>query len=136
MLTRRQDLALLLVRIIVACIFFYAAYAKFPMWNIPAANMGMTERMRALMLFLSVVEPIGAAAVLTGVFTRQAAACLAVIMVGAIGVMRYKLGIGFSTTTGAGWNFPFAVLAPCLALAAFGSGRYSLQPFLPLRRHA
>lgn len=125
--TKSQDIALLLVRFITAAIFLYAAYAKLSLWSAPPESTGMSVGMLNLMKFLSIAEPIGAAALVLGILTRVASVCLSVIMLGAIYVSQFVHGIGFSLPAGPGWNFPLAVLASCLALAAFGAGYYSLD---------
>ncbi|TSC57612.1 MAG: Uncharacterized protein Greene041619_1040 [Candidatus Peregrinibacteria bacterium Greene0416_19] len=122
-----QDAALLAVRLITAAIFLYAGYAKWGMWSAAPESMGMSAGMWNFMKFLSIVEPIGAVALIAGFLTRSAAAGLAVIMLGAISLMQFTMGIGFATPTGAGWNFPLAVLAGCIALMAFGAGSWSVD---------
>jgi uncharacterized membrane protein YphA (DoxX/SURF4 family) len=59
--------------------------------------------------------------------TRWAAAGLIIILIGAIYVSQFVYGIGFVTPTSAGWNFPLAVMAGCLILAAFGAGKWSID---------
>jgi len=123
--TTYQNASLLILRIITAAIFYVAGYYKFPFWS------GAPEGMSAFMLFvtklLSIAEPLGATAVLFGFLTRLAAIGLTIIMIGAIYVSQFILGIGFVTPTSAGWNFPLAVLAGCLILAAFGAGKWSVD---------
>ena len=123
--TKLQNATLLILRLIIAAIFLYAAYAKLPFWS--SAPEGMSAMMLNLTKFLSIVEPLGALALIAGFWTRWAAGGLAVIMVGAIFVMQFVMQVGFATPTGAGWNFPLAVLAGCVALMAFGAGRWSVD---------
>ena len=130
--TKFQDAALLIARLIVAAIFLYAAYAKFGFWS--GAPEGMTGGMALLIKFLSIVEPIGAVALIAGFLTRWAASGLAIIMVGAVGVMQFVMQIGFATPQGAGWNFPLAVLVGCVVLIAFGAGRWSVDVWWRLTR--
>jgi putative oxidoreductase len=123
--TKNQSLALLILRIIVAAIFFVAAYYKFPFWSAPPK--GMSRGMINITRFLSIAEPLGALAVLAGFLTRWVAAGLAITMLGAIYVSAFSYGIGFVTPTGAGWNFPLAVLSCCFILMAFGAGNWSID---------
>lgn len=123
--TKYQNAALLILRVILAAIFLAAAYYKLPFWSGPVE--GVSAGMTNLIKFLSIVEPLGALAVLVGFLTRLAAGGLAIIMVGAIFVMQFMMGIGFTTPTGAGWNMPLMVLAGCVVLVAFGSGQWSLN---------
>jgi putative oxidoreductase len=122
-----QNTALLLARLITAVIFLYAAYAKFGLWSYVPEGGGPVDAMTNLMKFLSIVEPIGALALIVGFLTRWASLGLAIIMLGAIYVMQFMMGIGFATATGAGWNFPLVVLATCLLLMAFGAGKWSVD---------
>ena len=123
--TQFQNVALLILRIITAAIFYVAAYYKFPFWS------GAPEGTSAFMLFttklLSIAEPLGATAILVGFLTRLAAGGLTIIMIGAIYVSQFIFGIGFVTPTSAGWNMPLAVLAGCLILVAFGAGSWSID---------
>src|SRR3990170_1086481 len=123
--TTWQNTSLLILRIVIAAIFYVAAYYKFPFWS------GAPEGISSFMLFttklLSIAEPLGATALLIGYLTRWAAIGLIIIMIGAIYVSQFILGIGFVTPTSAGWNFPLMVLAGCLVLAAFGAGKWSFD---------
>src|SRR5574341_826868 len=123
--TKRQEIALLAVRVIIAAVFLYAAYAKLPFWS--ETPKGVSAVMANLAKFLSIVEPLGAVAILVGFLTRWAAAGLTMIMVGAIFVTQFVVKIGFATPTGPGWNFPLVVLAGCIVLVAFGAGRLSMD---------
>ncbi len=87
----------------------------------------MSTAMSYLMMFLSIVEPIGALALIIGLLTRLASLGLAIIMVGAIFVTQFMMHIGFVTQTGAGWNFPLITLAGCIVLMTFGAGMYSVD---------
>ncbi len=123
--TKFQDAALLSLRLIVAAIFLYAGYVKLPFWS--STPEGMTAIMASLMKLLAIAEPLGALALILGFLTRAAASCLSIIMVGAIFVTQFVLGVGFATPTGPGWNFPLAILAGCFVLATFGAGRWSID---------
>lgn len=123
--TTYQNTSLLILRIVTAAIFYVAAYYKFPYWT------GAPEGTSAFILFtakiLSIAEPLGATAVLFGFLTRWAAVGLMIILIGAIYETQFTYGIGFVTPISAGWNFPLAVLAGCLILAAFGAGKWSID---------
>jgi putative oxidoreductase len=123
--TRYQNASLLFLRLIIAAIFYVAAYYKIPFWS--SAPAGVSAFMLFVTKFLSIAEPLGATAILLGFLTRWAAIGLAIIMVGAIYVSQFVYGIGFVTPTSAGWNFPLTVLAGCLILAAFGAGKWSID---------
>lgn len=123
--TTLQDGALLFLRLVIAAIFLVAAYYKLPFWY--GAIPGVPAWLSAIMKLLAIVEPLGALALVAGFLTRWSAAGLAVIMLGAIPVTKFVMGMGFVTATGAGWNFPLMVLSGCLVLVAFGAGNWSLD---------
>jgi len=124
--TRFQETALLVLRLIVAAIFLYAGYVKWPFWS--AAPAGMSAGMVNLVKFLSIVEPLGGVALVVGFLTRWAAAGLAIIMVGAIFFLRLTMQTGFFTTAqGAGLDYNLLILGGCIALVAFGAGGWSVD---------
>lgn len=77
-----------------------------------------------------VVELAAGLALVVGLMTRLAGAGLAVIMLGAIGMVH--LGSGFWAPNGV--EFPLALLAGAATLALAGAGRYSLDTALAARR--
>ena len=123
--TKYQDGTLLLLRLVLAAIFIVAGYAKLPFWNGPVE--GVSETMSLLIKFLSIVEPLGAIALIAGFLTKWASLGLAIIMVGAIFVLQFTMQTGFSTATGTGWNFPLILLSGCAILMAFGAGKWSID---------
>jgi putative oxidoreductase len=124
--TKFQETALLVLRLIIAGIFLYAGYVKWPFWS--AAPAGMSAGMVNLVKFLSIVEPLGGVALVVGFLTRWAAAGLAIIMVGAIFFLRLAMQTGFFTTAqGAGLDYNLLILGGCIALVAFGAGSWSVD---------
>ena len=124
--TKLQDAALLVLRLVVAAIFLYAGSAKWPFWS--AAPEGMSVGLLNVMKFLSIVEPLGAVALVLGVLTRWAAAGLAIIMVGAVYFARFTMHAGlFTTPQGTGLDYNLLILAGCIALLAFGAGSWSVD---------
>jgi uncharacterized membrane protein YphA (DoxX/SURF4 family) len=119
-----QHAALLILRLVLAAVFAYAGYAKIPFWSAPPE--GISPFMATLVKILTVAEPLGALALALGFLVRWASLGLAAILAGAICIMQFQYGIGFSTETGPGWNFPLALLAGCFVLMAFGPGRWSV----------
>ena len=125
--TTSQNSALLVLRIIVAIIFWHAGVAKLFLWSIGPME-GMPAWLHYLMLFLSVAEPIGAMAVAAGFLTRTAAACLAIVMIGSIPVSHFLMGVPFFTAPQLpGWDANLMILGGCLTLAAFGAGAWSVD---------
>ena len=123
--TKYQNAALLVLRIVTAAIFYVAAYVKFPFWS--HAPEGISPFMLFATRLLSIVEPLGATAILVGLLTRWAAFGLIIILLGAIYVSQVVYKIGFVMPTSPGWNFPLSVLAGCFILAAFGPGDWSFD---------
>jgi len=123
--TDYQNAAPLILGIITAAIFYVAAYFKFPFWsNTPE---GISPFLLFTTKLLSIVEPLGATAVLLGFLTRWAACGLTIILIGAIYMTQFVFGIGFVTPTSSGWNMPLMVLAGCTILIAFGPGNWSID---------
>lgn len=126
--TKCHDVSLLLLRLIVGAIFLYAGYAKLMFWSGLPEGMEMPASMVALMQFLSVVEPLGGAALLVGFLTRWAAAGLGIIMVGAVFFVRFTMHSSFFTgPQGTGLDYIVLILSSCLVLMAFGAGRWSVD---------
>lgn len=82
------------------------------------------------MRFLSIVEPLGAIAVLFGLLTQLAAVGFCIIMLGAIWMKKRTWKVPFTTMQGMGWEFDFLILAVSLALILLGSGSFSLDRVL------
>ena len=124
--TKYQETALLLLRLIIAAIFLYAAYAKLFIWT--GAPEGMSASMVNLVKFLSIVEPLGALALIAGFLTRWAASGLAIIMVGAVVILRFTMHTSvFTGLKGTGLDYNLLILAGCIALMTFGAGRLSVD---------
>lgn len=124
--TKFQDTALLVLRLIIAAIFFYAGSAKWVLWSAPPD--GMSAGMVFLMKFLSIVEPPGAVALVAGFLTRWAATGLAIIMAGSLYFVRFVMKAGFFTTPqGTGLDYNVLILGGCITLMAFGAGRFSVD---------
>src|SRR5687767_8769406 len=124
--TKVQNIALLVLRLIVAAIFLYAGSAKWPFWSAPPE--GMSFVLLNVLKFLSIVEPLASLALLLGVLTPWIAAGLGIIMVGAIFYARLTLHAGlFTTPQGTGLDYNLLILAGCIALIAFGAGGWSLD---------
>lgn len=127
-LKQYADIGHLVLRLAVASIFFYHGYQKFGLWG--ATPEGMAAGQVMLMKFLSIAEPLGALALLLGVFTRLASLGLALIMIGAIYMKAMTWGVGFATPQGPGWEFDLIILAACIALIFDGAGKYSLDAMM------
>jgi len=88
----------------------------------------MTPAMVNLTKLLSIVEPLGALALLIGFLTRWAAAGLAIIMTGSLYFVYFMFHGGiFTSEKGTGMDYNLLLLAGCVVLIAFGAGPWSLD---------
>ena len=125
-----RNTALLILRITLAIIFFHAGVAKFFLWSIEPME-GSPVWLHYTMLFLSVVEPIGAVAVLFGFLTRWAALGFSIIMLGAMPISHFMMQVPFFTAPQLpGWDANLMIFAGSMALAAFGAGKWSVDAFM------
>ena len=123
------DWGLLALRVAVGAIFFVHGTQKWAMWKMQPSEQ-MPAGMLTLMKFLSIVEPLGALAVLGGFFTQLAAAGLGIIMIGAITLKKMMIKIPFSAQDKTGWEFDFIILAACIALFVLGAGSIGLDEII------
>jgi putative oxidoreductase len=123
--SKSHNLSLFILRLIIASIFIAGGYGKFPMWSGNPYNLGSFDL--NLTRFLSIAEPLGALALILGLFTRLAATCLAIIMAGAIYYCLVVYKLGFFPAGTAGWSFPLCIMGGCIILAAFGAGSWSVD---------
>jgi putative oxidoreductase len=125
--TKLQDIALVLLRAIIAAIFIYAGFAKWQFLATPESA-GMPAAMRMLTQFLGVVEPLGAVALILGFLTRWAGAGLSIIMFGSLFFVYFTMFNGFFTSyQGTGLDYNVLILAGSLILAVFGAGKWSVD---------
>jgi putative oxidoreductase len=131
---KRLDIALLVLRVVLAAVFITHGYAKlfgmgvsgvtgfFTTIGVPLAGVAAP--------LIAVLEFVGGIAILLGAFTRVAAFLLACDMLGAIILVHAKNGYaapkGVEAVLG---NFGMAV-----ALALLGAGAYALDALFSRRR--
>ncbi|MDP2690954.1 MAG: DoxX family protein [bacterium] len=124
-----HDLALLFLRLVVGAVFLWAGYAKLFIWSAPME--GMTDNMILLIKFLSIVEPLGAVAIIFGFLTRWASAGLAVIMAGSLYFVYFVYHVPiFTGQTSTGMDYNLLLLAGCTTLLAFGAGNWAVDKVL------
>lgn len=130
-----EDAAALVLRITVGSIFLAQGWPKaFGAPDVDRGRAGMTQLLAAkglplplvLTWVVGIVEVVGGALVVVGLFTRIALGPLAVILVGAVVFVSWKRGFA------GGWDWPFSVLGACVALFLLGSGAWSLNDLFGL----
>ena len=119
--------ALLALRFGVAISFLVHGSQKWAMWKMqPSAQ--IPANMLSLLRFLSVAEPLGAVALVTGFLTQLASAGFVIIMIGAIRLKAIQMHKKFSEA--GGWELDFILLAGGIALFFVGAGQLSLDRLL------
>jgi putative oxidoreductase len=132
-ITMNADAALLLIRIAAAMAFlFHGSGILFGLFEGPGPRQFAAEMHFPVVIgyLVGLAQVGGAIAVLTGILTRIGAACMAVVMLGAIVLVH--LPHGFDIQKG-GIEYPLTQLLIALALLFAGPGRYSLANVLSPR---
>lgn len=116
------DLGLLLLRIVVAIIFFSSgkSHALHPAER--SESIGLPEQAT---LFLGVVEMTGAVSIALGIFIEVGAILLILVMLGAIYKKIFTWKTGFYSDKGFGWHYDLLLLSANLVFLAEG-GRFVL----------
>jgi putative oxidoreductase len=124
---RQVDWALLLIRIGSALAFIYHGsgilFGAFGGPGIAKFAAVMHNAPPIVAVLVGLAEFLGGIAVLTGVLTRPGAACIAIVMLGAIFMVH--LPHGYDLQTG-GFEYALTQLLIALALLAAGPGAFSL----------
>ena len=128
-LNQYGDIALFVLRFALGMIFWVHGRSKLGMWNMMPSEQ-MSSKMISLMRFLSIAEPLGAIAVLSGLLTQLAAMGFCIVMLGAITMKIKRWKAPFMGTQTTGWELDFLVLCASLALIFLGSGSLSLDRVL------
>jgi putative oxidoreductase len=122
-LAQFTDLALLLMRLLVAVVFISSgwSHASDPVGR--AKNIGMSP---GFTRFLGVAELAGGLGVAFGVLPQLAAAGLILVMLGAIQKKIFVWHTGFWGKSSDGWHYDLLFITMCLVIATTGGGRYVL----------
>jgi putative oxidoreductase len=129
--TPHADAALLLIRLAAALTFlFHGCAILFGMFGGagPAQFAAYMHLPTVVGYLVGLAQVAGAVAVLTGILIRIGAACIVVVMLGAIFLVH--LPHGFDVGKG-GMEYALTQLLIALALLSAGAGRFSLTGSLP-----
>lgn len=124
---QQTDLALTILRVAIGIIFVAHGYQKLAIYTLPGTTGAFTQMGVPLPTLtaplIAFLELLGGTALITGLFTRVAAALLALNMLGALALVHLKAGF-FNPN---GIEFPLALLAASVALVLTGAGAFSLD---------
>lgn len=119
-----MDVTLLVARIALGAIFIYTGYGK--LTNIGATSSAFAGWGYPAPMFFAylvgLVELLGGAAVLLGVYTRFAAKVLSVVMIFALLTVHWRLGEPLMM-----WALPLALLGGLLAISVSGGGKWKIM---------
>ena len=119
-----MDLALLAIRIGLGIVFVVHGWQKITGMEGTIGFIGSLGFPAFFAYLVTAFEFLGGLAVLLGVFTRWGAAAIAIVMVFAIILVKFKVGfIG-------GYELDLVLLLNALALIAAGEGKYSVWALL------
>jgi putative oxidoreductase len=116
----------LILRLSLAIVFFVHGTAKWEMWGMLPSEQ-MPASMLVVFKVLSVAEPLGALALVLGLFTPLAAMGLSIVMFGAINLKMDSWHLLFMDPHGTGWELEFVVVIALISLMLLGPGRISLD---------
>ena len=117
------DAALLILRLMIAVVFFSSgwSHAKDPVGR--GQSIGMSKQFT---LFLGVAEVASSLGLVFGVLTQLAALGLVLVMLGAIQKKIFVWHTGFWGKDGYGWHYDLMFIVMCLVVIATEGGRWVL----------
>jgi len=119
-----SDWGLVALRLGLGVTFLVHGIQKQAMWKMqPSAQ--MPANLLSILRALSIAEPLGGVAVITGFLTQLAAAGFIIVMLGAINLKARQMHRRF--TGDGGWELDYVLLSAAIALAILGAGRISLD---------
>lgn len=117
------DLALLLLRLMVAAVFFASGLSHF---RDPVGRGKSIEMSPGFTRLLGLAEMAGAFGVAFGVLIQPAAIGLILVMLGAIQKKIFVWHTGFWGKNSSGWHYDLVFVLANLVIATTGGGRYVL----------
>ncbi len=117
------DLALLLMRLLVALVFGYSGWGHLGNPEERGKSIGMSKGFTAC---LGAAELLGALGVAAGVLTRLAALGLILVMLGAIQKKIFVWHTGFWGEKASGWHYDLMLVVMNLVIMTSGGGRFIL----------
>lgn len=127
------SVGMLLLRIAVGIVMFAHGWQK--LFVMGVGNVGGFFEMLGLPApallawVVTLIELVGGAALILGLFTRIAAPLIGIVMLGAI--LTAKRNAGLIGSEGTGWELDLLILGGALALTFAGPGFMALDNFLP-----
>lgn len=119
-----SDWGLLALRLGVGVTFLVHGIQKQAMWKMqPSAQ--MPASLLSILRLLSIAEPLGGVAAITGFLTQLAAVGFIIIMLGAINLKARQMHKPF--TGDGGWELDYGLLCAAIALGILGAGAISLD---------
>lgn len=119
-----SDWGLLVLRLGVGVPFLVHGIQKQAMWKMqPSAQ--MPASLLSILRLLSIAEPLGGVATITGFLTQLAAVGFIIVMLGAINLKARQMHKRF--TGDGGWELDYGLLCAAIALVILGAGRISLD---------
>jgi putative oxidoreductase len=118
-----NDIALLLLRCMVAAVFMTSGWSQI---KDPVAKGKQNDVSPGLTRFVGTAEVLGGLGVLAGVLAQLAALGLIVIMLGAIKKKIVDWHTGFWGKDNQGWSYELMLVLMNLVIATTGGGRYVL----------
>jgi putative oxidoreductase len=122
-LAQFNDLALLLLRGMVAVVFFGSGWQHVRSLEARSQSIGMSK---GFTLFLGAAEILGSLGLVFGVLTQLAAIGLILLMLGAIQKKLFVWHSGFWGKQGLGWHYDLIFIVMNLVILTTGGGRYLL----------
>lgn len=117
-------IGLFILRTAVALSFLVHGLQKRAMWKMKASE-EMSAPMLGIMRLLSIVEPLGALALIAGFLTQIVTAGFALIMIGAIFFKAVQMKKKYSEA--GGWEIDVLLLASSILLLFIGAGPFSVD---------